>query len=211
MDELILLLAEKGALDEPVRLTTWNIGKSLSMSQQNASIRLRKLAQDGFIVSGERGIKVTDKGRKELAILYSRLSSIFQKNKFIFTGRIVRGSDEGKYYVSIPTYKNRMKQALGFTPFPGTLNIELEETQIEHRIALREHRPIMIKGFRQGGRSFGPVELYSCRVEGYEGALIFPFRSHHGLRVLEIISPYDLSKKLDVSKGSKIKVEVSFK
>lgn len=211
MDELILLLAEKGALDEHIRLTTRNLGKSLSMSQQNASIRLRKLSQEGFITSGEKGIRVTNKGRRELARLYSRLSSIFQKNKFVFTGRIVRGSDEGKYYVSLPPYKNRMKKALGFTPFPGTLNIELEESQIEHRIALREHQPIMIKGFRQGGRSFGPVELYPCSIEGYEGALIFPFRSHHGLRVLEIVSPHDLAKKLDISKGSKIKVEVSFK
>ncbi|MFP3949594.1 MAG: DUF120 domain-containing protein [Candidatus Micrarchaeia archaeon] len=211
MDELILLLAEKGALDEPVHLTTRNLGKSLFMSQQNASIRLRKLIHEGYLVSGEKGIRITQNGRKELVRLYSRLSSIFQKNRFIFTGRVVRGLDEGKYYVSLPPYKNRMKEALGFTPFPGTLNIELDESQIEHRIALREHRPIMIKGFRQGGRSFGPVGLYPCSIGGYEGALIFPFRSHHGLRVLEIISPHDLAKKLDISKGSKIKVEVSFK
>ncbi len=211
MDELILLLAEKGALDEPVHLTTRNLGKSLSMSQQNASIRLRKLIQEGSVASGEKGIRITQKGRKELTRLYSRLSSIFQKNKFVFTGRVVSGSDEGKYYVSLSPYKNRMKEALGFTPFPGTLNIEMDESQIEHRIALREHHPIMIKGFRQGGRSFGPVELYPCSIGGYEGALIFPFRSHHGLRVLEIISPYDLAKKLDITKGSKIKVEVSFK
>lgn len=210
MDEFLLFLAEKGALSGPIRITTKAIGSSLSMSQQNASIRLRKLEESGHLeISGE-GVQITAKGKEELGALYSRLQSIFQQKQFVFTGKIVKGSDEGRYYISLPPYTNGIKKALGFVPFPGTLNIELDESQIETRIALREHKPILIEGFKHQGRSFGPIELYPCRIGGFEGALVFPFRSHHGLRILELVSPHDLTKKLPISKGSKIQIEVVF-
>ena len=210
MDELLLFLAEKGALQEPVHITTKSIGAAFSMSQQNASVRLRKLMDGGLISKTEKGIRLTEKGRKNLTSIYSRMKSIFQQKRFVFNGKIVKGSDEGKYYISLPQYTQKIKDALGFTPFPGTLNIELDESQIETRIALREHKPIIIEGFKSQGRSFGPAELYPCTIGGYAGALVFPFRSHHGLRILEIISPYDLTKKLPISMGSKINVEVVF-
>jgi len=210
MDELLLFLAEKGALQTPVHITTKSIGASFSMSQQNASIRLRKLTDAGFISKTEKGLQLTEKGKKNLISFYSRMKSIFQLKSFVFNGKIVKGSDEGKYYVSLSQYKQKIKQALGFIPFPGTLNIELDESQIETRIALREHKPIVIEGFKSQGRSFGPAELYPCTIGGFSGALVFPFRSHHGLRILEIISPYDLTKKLPISMGSKIRVEVVF-
>lgn len=206
----MLFLAEKGAIQDRVHITTKLMGSALSMSQQNASVRLRNLIENGFVSKTEQGIQLTEKGRNNLASLYSRMKALFQQKHFLFNGRIVKGSDEGKYYVSLPQYKNKIKQAVGFIPFPGTLNIELDESQIEARVALREHKPIVIEGFKSRGRSFGPAELYPCTVGGYSGALIFPFRSHHGLRILEIISPYDLTKKLPISTGSKINVEVVF-
>jgi riboflavin kinase, archaea type len=210
MDELLLLLAEKGAIQNRVRITTKSIGASLSMSQQNASVRLRRLEREGFVSNSDAGVQLTEKGRKALASIYSRMKSIFQQKRFVFTGKIVKGSDEGKYYVSLPQYKNKIKKAIGFIPFSGTLNIELDESQIESRVTLREHKPLVIEGFKSRGRSFGPAEIYPCTIGGYSGALIFPFRSHHGLRILEIISPYDLTKKLPISTGSKINVEVVF-
>ncbi|MBD3398689.1 DUF120 domain-containing protein [Candidatus Micrarchaeota archaeon] len=210
MDELLLFLAEKGAIQNRLNITTKLIGASLSMSQQNASIRLRSLVKQGFVSKNAEGVQLTEKGRKALASLYSRLKAIFQQKRFSFNGKIVKGSDEGKYYVSLPQYKGKIKDAIGFAPFPGTLNIELDDSQIETRMALREHKPIVIEGFKSKGRSFGPAELYPCTIGGYSGALIFPFRSHHGLRILEIISPYDLTEKLPISTGSKITVEVVF-
>jgi riboflavin kinase len=211
MDELLLFLAEKGALGGPVQVTTKEVGAAFSMSQQNASVKIRKLERSGMLRRLEAGIQLTAKAGEELSSAYSRLRSIFQQKQFTFIGKIVKGSDEGKYYISLPQYTKEIKKAVGFTPFPGTLNMQLDESQIETRIALREHRPIVIEGFKHQGRSFGPAELYPCTIEGCEGALIFPFRSHHGLRILEIISPHDLTKKLPISMGSKIRVEVVFR
>ena len=210
MDDFLIFLAEKDALQNPIQITTKSLGRAFSMSQQNASVRIRKLEEKGFLQKSAKGIKLTEKGKKELSSTYHRLKRVFMQKHYVFVGKVVRGLDEGRYFVSLPQYKKRINAAIGFIPWPGTLNVELDESQLELRVGLREHKPLVIDGFTHKGRDYGPVELYACNVNGYKGAIIFPFRSHHGLRVLELISPYDLSKKLETHLGSKLKVEVIF-
>ena len=94
MDELLLFLAEKGALDSAVHLTTKMLGTSLSMSQQNASVRLRNLESDNLISRTEQGICVTKEGRKALETYYSRLGSVLRQKKFVFSGRVVPGFEK---------------------------------------------------------------------------------------------------------------------
>jgi len=210
MDVILLFLAEKGALERPLQITTKTIGEAFSMSQQNASVRLRKLEEKNLIKKTPLGIKITSKGRGELQALSTKLKKLFSKKHFGFSGRIVRGLEQGKYFVSLPKYQKGFKELLGFTPHPGTINIELDDSQLESRVSLREHKALILPGFKQKGKAFGPVEIYPCNIEGYQGAIIFPFRTHHGLRILELISPHDLSKKLDISPGSTLRVEVTF-
>ncbi len=210
MDDFLLFLAEKGALESPVQITTKSLGLAFNMSQQNASVRIRALEKKGFLQKDSNGIKLTKQGRDSLSSLYLRLKDIFVQKHYFFAGQVVRGLNEGKYFISLPGYRKGIKKAVGFTPYPGTLNIELDDSQLESRVALREHKPIVVKGFNHNGHEYGPVELYPCNIEGYIAAIIFPFHSHHGLRVLEIISPYNLSEKMNTSLGSKLKIEVIF-
>ncbi len=210
MDELLLFLAEKGALSGPIRITTVEIGKLNSMSQQNASIRIRKLLQEGLLENSGGTIAITPKGKNALSSFYSRLSSVLLQKHFSFRGKLVRGMDKGKYFLSLPGYSKGIQKSLGFTPFPGTMNMEIEESQIGERIALREHKGIRIPGFRNNGKDYGEVEVYPCTILGYEGAILFPYRSHHGLRVLELISPHNLFEKAGLKEGAHLKVEVVF-
>lgn len=211
MDELLLFLAEKGALSGPASLTTGEIGSALSMSQQNASVRLKKLCAGGLLKKSARGIVFTPKGREELRALYSRLKSFFEEAEFSFSGKIVHGRNEGRRFLSIPGYMEGIRKLLGFEPFLGTLNIEIDDSQLEKRVALRERRGILLEGFHHEGKTYGMVELYRCKVNGLDGALIFPYRTHHGLRILEIISPYNLKETLKVKDGSEVRVEVVLK
>ena len=45
-------------------------------------------------------------------------------------------------------------------------------------------------------------------ISGLPGAVIFPEMSVHGLQVIEVISPFNLRKKLSLSDGSKVTVEM---
>ena len=57
---------------------------------------------------------------------------IQQKNdELVIDGTIVSGIGEGKYYVTRPFTKSSLKDVLGFSPYPSTLNIKLtDETDI---------------------------------------------------------------------------------
>jgi riboflavin kinase len=211
MDELLLFLAEKGAVSAPINLTTKEIGSALSMSQQNASVRLKKLCEGGILKKSEKGISITSKGKEELHAVYLKLESLFGEGELSFSGKIVHGRDEGRAFLSIPGYRQGIKKLLGFEPFLGTLNVEIGEAQLEKRIALRERRGLILEGFHHEGKTYGMVEFYRCKVNGLDGALIFPFRTHHGLKILEIISPYDLKETLKLREGSEVRIEVALK
>lgn len=211
MDELLLFLAEKGAVSAPISVTTKEIGSALSMSQQNASVRLKKLCESGLLKKSEQGIQIAPKGKEELHSIYVKLKSLFGEGGFSFSGKLVRGRDEGKAFLSLPGYREGIKKTVGFEPFLGTLNVEIPDSQIEKRVALRERRGLILEGFHHEGKTYGMVEFYRCKVNGLDGALIFPSRTHHGLKILEIISPYDLKKTLNLREGSEVKVEVALK
>jgi len=126
-----------------------------------------------------------------------------------FSGKIVEGLGEGAYYVRQKAYMGQFHRKLCFKPFPGTLNVSIDAEDIEKRLLLREQKPIIINGFRSGERSFGTIHAYRCSINSVPAAIIFPERSVHGLQTLEIIAPYNLRKKIGVSEGSQVKVEVT--
>lgn len=208
MDEVILLLARKGALGTAVRITTSELGHLLGMSQQNASVRIRSLDRQGLVERSSSGFRLTRKAGHALLSEFSLLKKIFEGGPIIFHGKVVRGFKQGKFYLSLPGYRKAIEERLGFTPYPGTLNIEVFPEDLELRLELRTRKPIEIPGFSYKGKVYGPIEAYRCRISGIEGAAIFPRRSQHGLSVVELIAPTCLSKELGLRAGSKVEVEV---
>lgn len=192
----------------PVRITTAELGSLAGMSQQNASVRLRGLEAQGAITRSGGLLSITPAGEAALKEQFLSLKEIFEPRLVSFRGRAVEGLREGKFYMSLPGYRKQIEKKLGFEPYPGTLNLELFPEFVEKRVELRSFRPIPISGFRQAGRSYGPIDAYRCRVGGIDGAVIFPRRSQHGLSVIEIIAPVYLTGELRLKKGSEVGVDV---
>ncbi|MCX6768903.1 MAG: CTP-dependent riboflavin kinase [Candidatus Micrarchaeota archaeon] len=208
MDELLLLLAKKGALRTPIRLTTVELGSLMGMSQQNASVRLRELGEEGLIERSRGLLRITPYGAAALKEQFLSLKKIFEPGLMLLRGRVVEGLREGKFYMSLPGYRGQIERKLGFLPYAGTLNLELLPEFVEKRVELRSMKPVRIRGFECKGKSYGPIDAYPCRVGGIDGVVIFPRRSHHGLSVIEIIAPVYLMGELRLRKGSELEVEV---
>lgn len=208
MDELLLLLAKKGALRMPVRLTTVELGSMMGMSQQNASVRLRELEGGGAIRRAEGLISITPAGEAELKDRFLSLKEIFEPRLILLRGKVVAGLREGRFYMSLPGYRKQIEKKLGFEPYRGTLNVELFPEFVERRVELRSFGPVRISGFKHRGKSYGPIEAYRCRVGGIDGAVIFPRRSQHGLSVIEIIAPVYLMGELRLKPGDALEAEV---
>jgi len=208
MDEVLLLLLRHGAHLRPVRMTTTELGAEAGMSQQNASRTLALLEKRGYLERKENGITLTKKACGELGDAYAAMKRAFEGGRLEISGAIVRGLGEGKYYLSLDGYRRQIQKALGFIPFPGTLNLRMASGDVWKRQQLLRMEPIIISGFTDGKRTYGDLFAYRCRLEGADCAIIVPMRTHHGPEVIEVISSFDIKKKLGKKDGGKVRLTV---
>ncbi len=203
MDEVLLFLLQSGASKAPVRLTTVQLGKALGMTQQNASKRLQKLERAGFIKKSHKGFMIAEKGIQSARKVYAGLKEVFEGPFFELRGILGSGLGEGKYYLSIEQYKNAVKNALGFVPYAGTLNIEIGEHDLWKRDLLLS-KAVVLPAFEAAGRKYGALSIYPCFIGGKCCAVIFPERTHHRNNIIEIISDVNLRKYLRKKDGDEI-------
>lgn len=210
----LLLIAQRAGLNGSALLSTGAVAHALATSQQSASRRLRALENAGMInrSAGARGITVslTKKGRDSLHAQFALMQSIFSaKNKSKkITGSVVSGLGEGSYYLSQPKYLAQLGEALGFTPFLGTLNLRISEAELKN--FLEGMQPVFIGGFSAGGRTFGSSKCFAVKIGGStEGAIVIPERTSHPSHIAEVIAPVNLRKKFSLQDGGKLSLEAS--
>jgi len=144
--------------------------------------------------------KLTGKGREVLQQLLTKPISL--------TGKVVSGDGEGRYYLSLKGYRQQFKEKLGFDPYPGTLNVLLDPESMEKKAMLAYRKPIVLKGFTEGGKRYGEVLAFPARVRGLEAALVVPLKTHHPPEIIEVVSPFELRKNLGLADGDVIEVVV---
>ncbi len=203
-------LARKGATHRIVTLTTRELGFLMGISQQTASRRISRCVEEGLVsrihmATGMR-IQLTDRGRRELADVCKALeiALVPPANEIIIKGHLVTGLGEGAYYVEM--YASRFEMALGFKPFPGTLNVRvLDEMSRKSVSRMRQSPPLIVQGFTYEGRTFGDVVCYRVRVNNrVDAAVVIAQRTHHSEDILEIVAPVNLRKKLRLRDSSEV-------
>ena len=120
------------------------------------------------------------------------------------TGFVVKGKGEGAFFVSMEHYKNAFKEKLGFSPYPGTLNLKTETSQTEN---LKNLKLVRVSGFKQKDKTFGGVDCYPAELNGIKGAVIVPDYTGHGRDIMEFIAPVHLRTELKLKNNDKVKVE----
>ncbi len=211
--EILLALAELGALIKPIEISTNKLAKILDMSQQSASRKLREMEKEGLIsreitALGEK-IRIRNAGISLLLEYHDRLCEIFRKIKpgiMVLKGVVVRGLGEGRYYMALKGYVAQIKEKLGFKPYPGTLNLKLKNTEdILKRIELQRLPGILIKGFLDGVRTYGDVKAFKAEINGIKPlAVVLPERTSHGIDIIEVIGPFNIREKLGLKNGDEV-------
>jgi len=201
-----------------VPLSTEELAEKLGQSQQSASKHLQQLESLGYVERRRSGpkfsVRMTEAGQEIVRAYYSSLKVALErkpKRSIAFEGRVFQGLGEGAYYIGLESYKSQFAKALGFDPYPGTLNVKLESPdQVELKRELRGFDGLRIEGFQRDGRTYGGARCYRATVgkKGVTGAVLVIDRTHYDDSVLEIISPEFLRGVLGLKNGDVVELDV---
>lgn len=205
-------LALLGGTKRPVRVSSGEFAQALGASQQAASATLLELLKLGLIkreiTSRKQHITLTDAGVAALAREHQELNRIFDPHQVVeIDGIVSSGLGEGAYYMAKDGYAKQFETHLGSRPIPGTLNLKLEGDELAKMQMLEAAKGIEIAGFAEKDRSFGGAKLFRCEIDGTEGGVVMPLRTHHH-DTMEIIARKHLRKTLKLKDGDKLRVKV---
>lgn len=216
--ETLKLLALKGALGGRAHVSCGSLADGLDVSTQTVSRRLQELEDGGLIdremVADGQYVTTTDEGRRVLEREYADYRRLFEEETGIdLRGAVTDGMGEGRHYISLPGYMEQFRERLGYEPFAGTLNVELDEESVRARAGLDHVDPVRIDGWEDEERTYGPAFCWPAVLESESGHyepvhLIAPERSHHGEDQAELIAPDRLRDELDLDDGDEVTIRV---
>ena len=158
-------------------------------------------------------VKITQKGYSELVKLHSILGSTLgsSPSQLELNGSVISGLGEGAYYMGLNGYTKQFKVKIGYIPFPGTLNVKLNQFQTTQIIQqLDDLASVIIEPFSDGKRTYGWVKCFHAMLnDSIKCELIRLERTHHDISVIELISKSNLRKIANLKTGSKVTVKIN--
>jgi len=107
-------------------------------------------------------------------------------------------------------YTKQFKSKIGYVPFPGTLNVRID--QKIHQEAIKQFETlngIKIKSFSDGKRTYGWVKCFPAKLNNSVNCdLILLERTHHDNSVIELISKTCLRKTAKLKDNAKISIKI---
>lgn len=213
----LMYLLTIGAKNNFRPITTISLGRHINKSQQAASKHLSELEKNKYIKRITRGkntyVKITDNGYNEIKTMSNLLNNSLSSSLLSFIelqGLLISGMGEGAYYMSLHGYTDQFKSKIGYIPFPGTLNIKLNDVIYLDTIKqICESKCIVINGFSDGIRTYGWVKCFKAIMnKSIDCHLIFLERTHHDNSIIELISKQNLRQYANISNNSKVTIKI---
>jgi riboflavin kinase, archaea type len=123
----------------------------------------------------------------------------------MLNGKVISGEGNGKKYLSLPWVKKQVEEKLGFTPYPGTLNLQLSTGSVARRKLLEKINALQI--FPLEGYCVGLI--FKAYFNGLECGIVIPQVENYPKSLLEIIAPENLREKFRLTDGKNVAVTVN--
>jgi riboflavin kinase len=120
-------------------------------------------------------------------------------------GEIFSGRGEAAKFIELAWVKRQMEEQLGFTLFPGTLNIRLTVDSVKKGKLLKKRAGFEIlpaSGYCRG-------RFFKAILNDVECAVIVPGVVGYPENIVEVVAPVNLREKLCLVDGSLVEVEVT--
>ncbi|MFB6100044.1 MAG: DUF120 domain-containing protein [Candidatus Nanohalobium sp.] len=121
-------------------------------------------------------------------------------------GEVTSGLGKGRYYMSKEVYQEVFDEKLGFRPFPGTLNIKVDEEKREEFEESSETIEIR-EVYDEDGERLSDVDVMPCSIEGVECGLLNLEITDHDYSIAEVIAPVELREKFNLVDGDNVVLE----
>jgi riboflavin kinase len=128
------------------------------------------------------------------------------KKNITLTGKIVSGVKQGAFFTQLDWFQSQCRDLLGFTPYPGTLNLELSNDDVPIVETLESEAEIE---FIPPDSEFCSGKGFPIVVQGIRAAVVIPAEEVrvHGKNIIEIISDQRLKDVLNVDDGDSVRVK----
>jgi CTP-dependent riboflavin kinase len=124
------------------------------------------------------------------------------------TGKIVSGIKQGAFFTQLEWVREQCLKKMGFTPWPGTLNLEIPMDSIDVLEGLKPEEGIELV---PPDSQYCSGRVVPVSVEGIAGAIVLPAEDVrvHGKNIIEIISPKRLKEVLGVEDGDVVTLTIN--
>ena len=209
---VLKMLALAGADHTAVVLTSRELGERIGVSQQAADRYLMALEKKGLLTRAlaqrRQRLLLTPVAMELLRAEYHSYHRIFEgPAKIAFSGTVTSGLGEGRYYLSQPGYVVQFTERLGYSPYPGTLNVRVGADELRKVAQVSGWSGIRIDGFHTSGRTFGGATCFPATLNGHACHLIHPDRSHYK-DVVEFVAADCLRETLPVKDDDAVEVAI---
>lgn len=128
-------------------------------------------------------------------------------NRTVIFGKAIKGLKESNSFMEVPWVKEQFVSKLGFTPYPGTFNLEIEDG--DSLMRWRDAKKREGIGIMPQENGFCSARCYRVVVaDKIEGAIVVPEVSEYPDSKIEIIAPISIRGELALTDGDLVKVEV---
>ena len=141
------------------------------------------------------------------------------------SGKVSSGLGRAHVFMAQPHYQEQFKKVLDVSAWPGTLNLDMDESSLSDYKNLRilsgleegdishHTNSFRIKGFERDGKSFGGATAFLAKISvdnenWIECAILIPDLTRH-TETAEVISGSFLRESLPCKDGDKLKIKLN--
>lgn len=119
------------------------------------------------------------------------------------SGIIVRGAGKAAYFTGLEWVRKQCAEKLNFLPYPGTLNIQLDDMCLPYLKELQKKPAIT---FLSDDPKFCNAGSVPASLSGIFVAIIIPEEkvNIHGRNIIEVMAPVNLKETLSLHDGDRV-------
>jgi len=127
-------------------------------------------------------------------------------DQYILKGRLVKGIGKAGYFTQLDWVVAQCKEKLGFSPYPGTVNIKVEGENLKLWRSLQEKEAIEIQP--PEGSNFCTGKTLKASIGDIPAAIMLPGVADYPEDIVEIIAPVMVKEALKIEDGNEIEVKI---